>query len=609
MIYRLISPPWATHLKKVLEGQFTDDQIADYNIQGYNIYFLPNHPRIYQPGIIVDGSHIDTFEYIFVDCDLKDKHYQSKDEFLEVIGQSGIEPTMVVDSGNGMHVYWRVNDLSAASYLRFQKRLIRLFNTDDSVWTIFQLMRVPGTLNTKVEDNYLECTLEFESNRTYSSEELNSLLPPISIEDESSCEAHFQNTYNPRPQTAISEALPPKFGKLLSESPEVKDLFAGDTPDRSKADYRLGHVMYASGFNRDEALSVLINSVKALTRSPIHRHNYAVNIVDKIWTYEQAEDKSTVNLSPTVREILSKGEDTIAGTRFPCHRLVDDTQHGFRLGQVIGIVGGSGVGKTTLTLNMFLWFAANNPSYHHFFISLEQPSGEIASRIRTICGDNDALYDKIHIISNYSEDGTYLHHSLKSIEEHLLDFKAETGFAIGATVIDHIGVLDKNTKNGEADGIIGICRSMKALAQRLNTMLIMLSQAPREKAGVGDLELNKDAAYGTVFFESFVDYLLTIWQPLKRVYGQSAPTVMAFKFAKIRHKKQNTDTIKEDICYQVFFDPETERLREMTQEEEIAAKFFVGVATNLRKADKKTDIVPYQSRRTGEASEAAINRR
>ncbi len=301
-----------------------------------------------------------------------------------------------------------------------------------------------------------------------------------------------------------------------------------------------------------------------------------------------------------MREILSKGEETIKGTRFPCNKLIDDTKHGFRLGQVLGIIGGSGVGKTTLTLNAFLWFSANNPDYHHFFFSLEQPSGEIANRIKTICGDDTNLYDRIHIVSNYGDDGNYINYSLATIEEHILNYQSSTKTKIGTVVIDHIGILSKETKNGENDGLIGVCRDMKSVAVRLNVMLIMLSQAPREKAGIGDLELSKDAAYGTVFFESFTDWCLCLWQPLKRAYTQGAPTIMSWKFAKIRHKNQKYDRIKEDECYQVYFDPETERLREMTQDEETSAKYFLNIATNMRKKDRKTDLVAYVSRRVDE---------
>lgn len=603
---RFIAPDWlmkkSPSTKRVIEGLFSSDEIFDLNAQGYNVYYLPNRPKVYDPGQIVDGSMIDDFQWVFVDFDLKSKSHPSKDAFIAhtLSMCSDLLPNKIVDSGNGIHVYWKVSDLDAKSYLRLQRRMMRMLNTDEAVCQIFQLMRLPESINTKKEDGFLFCeTLSaFNEDRVYTCEEMDKHLPPISPEDERYCEEHYNRTHGINQEDfEVSDTLPAKFGELLQSSKEVKEIWVGNTDDRSKGDYRLGHLLYAHGFDKKDAINVLVNSAKALTRGPQHRYNYAKNIVDKIWTFEKPEEAPAEQSSPTVRDLLSRGEDTVKGTRFPCHKIIDDTLHGFRLGQVLGIVGGSGVGKTTLTLNAFLWFAENNPDYHHFFFSLEQPAGEIASRIRTICQGNETLFDKIHIVSNYKDSGEFQHFSIDSVEDHILKFELETKKKVGAVVVDHIGVLAKSDKNGETDGLIGICRRMKAVAVKANVMLIMLSQAPREKAGIGDLELNKDAAFGTVFFESFLDYLICLWQPLKRAYNQGAPTIMAFKFAKIRHKKQGKDRIQEDVCYQLYFDPDTELLRELTQSEETAARHYLSVATNLRKADRKTDVIPYQSRR------------
>ena len=54
----------------------------------------------------------------------------------------------------------------------------------------------------------------------------------------------------------------------------------------------------------------------------------------------------------SVKEILQRSGDTVKGTPFRCHPRVDNTAHGFRLGQVIGLVAGSGVGKTAFALNI-----------------------------------------------------------------------------------------------------------------------------------------------------------------------------------------------------------------------------------------------------------------
>lgn len=592
---RCILAPWAAEQyperRRVQEGEFTEEQLREFNEQFYSIYYLPNYPSTYSGGT-VDGGQIDAFEQCFVDMDLKDGTWGTKLGFI--VSARAYNPTRIVDSGNGVHVYWKVSDLDASSYLRIQRRLCRALRTDEAVAKIYQLMRVPGYVNVKREDAMAMCeVLEEHPERVYTCEQLSDMLPPITADDEAYCVAHYDKTYNRSAKTTVDDTLPLKFLKLVKDNKEVKEIWSGGVDDRSKADYRLGHIMFASGFTREEAMSVLVNSGKALARAPIHRVGYAETIVDKIWTFELKTDEESLNLSSSVRDILSKSGDTLKGTRFPCWTYFDNTEHGFRLGQVVGLVAGVGVGKTAVALNMFMGFVQANPDYVHFFVALEQPAQEIADRWKTMCGSNTALYDKVQVLSNYAEDSSYRNLSLAEIEEYGLKFQKLTGKKIGSLVIDHVGVLKKETKDGENQGLMDIFHQMKSVAIRLNCMMVMQSQAPREKSGIGDLELNKDAAYGSVFFEAYCDYLITVWQPLKRVYRDGAPTVTAFKFCKIRHKNQKRDRIQEDVPYIVFYDPETQLMRDLTQNEEKSLTFFNNQATNLRKKDSKKDLITY----------------
>lgn len=608
---RLIAPEWLkaknSSKPKVLEGLFSSAQIEQYNKEGYNVYYFPNHPKEYSKETTVDGTHIDTFEYVFVDYDVKEKKYAGKDEFLDVVLTSGLEPSNIVDSGNGIHIYWKVSDLDAMSYLRLQRRLIRLFNTDEATGSICQLMRLPGTFNTKLEKTRLLCLSLHSSDLSYTCEQLDKFLPQITLEDEKFCKQHYDRTYNlNREDVNISDVMPHKFGELLHSSNEAKELWAGNTDDRSKNDYRLGHLMFANDFTKDEAATVLASSAKALTRAPIHRVSYAQNIVDKIWTYE-LEPQTDLGLSESVESILKRSGDQIKGTPFRCNKLIDNTKHGFRLGQVIGLVGGSGIGKTSFALNLFRWFAQENPDYHHFFIPLEQPSNEIADRWQVMCGENTHLHKKVRVMSNYDQDGNFRHLSLDQIQAHIEAFQKETGNKIGCVVIDHIGALNKEN-NDEKQDLITICHSMKAFAVKTNTLLVMQSQSNREKAGIGDLELNKDAAYGTVFFESYCDYLITLWQPLKRVHNQEGcPTITAFKYCKIRHKKAKYDKIQEDVPYYLYFDSESELLRDLNELEKKSFEYFLPVATNKRKIDRKADLIKYQSVPSEGSNEAKTN--
>lgn len=609
MVYRLIAPPWLadTGARRVLEGEFTAEQLQAYNAEGYNCFFLPNGPSAYTPGTTVSGTHIDDFRFVFVDMDLKDKHYESKDAFIDHVLGSGIEPTYVVDSGNGVHVYFEVSDLDAMSYLRLQRRLMRKFNTDEATTSIYQLMRLPGTLNTKDPDNLKPCEYVYQTEQIYTCESLSKLLPPITHADEQHCQQHYQKTYDPTAaQLTVDEKLPSKFSKLIRENNEVKSIWSGEgIDDRSIADFRLGHIMFANGFTREEARSVLVNSAKAITRAPVHRIGYADNIVDKIWTFEEAAPaaKAELMLSASVKDILSKStSEQLKGTRFRCYPWIDGTEHGFRLGQVFGLVAGSKVGKTAVAMNLFRGFTSHNPDYDHFLVPLEQPGNELAERWRVMCGEDTSLHSKVQILSNYADDGTYRNFSLKDIKEYILKYQQVTGRKVGCVVIDHIGVLRADSRNGENNSVLSICKEMKSFAVETNTFLIMQSQAPREKAGSGDLELNKDSAYGSVFFESFCDFLVTLWQPLKLMYKDPiCPTVSALKFCAIRSKNQKVDRIKEDVCYRLFFESETGLLREMTQAEEESFKFFNNRCVNKRKEDRKTSLVEYTSIKTGSA--------
>lgn len=592
---RCILAPWAAEAhsekRKVYEGEFTSDELYSFNEQYYGIFYFPNYPSTYSGGS-VDGTHIDSFEWVYCDMDLKDGVWSTKSEFMARL--PAYAPTRVVDSGNGTHVYWRVSDLDALSFLRLQRRLCRALRTDEAVAKLCQLMRLPGYVNTKRENEMSVCSLlEEHLERVYTCEQISAMLPPITHEDEEYCKAHYDKTYNRLAAIKVDDKVPLKFLKLLKANKEVKEIWAGGVDDRSRADYRLGHLMFANGFTKEEAMSTLVNASKALSRAPIHRVSYAEGIVNQIWTFELEELDKSLDLSDSVKDILRKSGDSIKGTRFPTWNYFDDTEHGFRLGQVIGLVAGVGVGKTAVALNMFMGFVQSNPDYVHFFVPLEQPKEEIADRWKTMCGANEALHNKVQVLSNYADDGSYRNLSLTDIKDYILKFQTLTGKKVGAVVIDHIGVLKKQSKEGENQGLMDICHEMKAFAIQTHTMMIMQSQSPREKAGIGDLELNKDAAYGTVFFEAYCDYLITVWQPLKRLYKNGAPTITAYKFCKIRHKKQGKDKIQEDVPYSVMYDPETQLMRELTQDEGKSMDFFNIQATNLRKEDRKTSLVSY----------------
>src|SRR5262245_45479614 len=118
---RLIAPTWLCKKhnrdRMVKEGLFSKSEVKKYNAEGYNVYYCPNYDADYQSGTL-DGTTINVWDWVFVDYDAKSNKYPDTDTFIEAVSASGIAPTKIIDSGNGIHVYWKVSDLDAISFLR-----------------------------------------------------------------------------------------------------------------------------------------------------------------------------------------------------------------------------------------------------------------------------------------------------------------------------------------------------------------------------------------------------------------------------------------------------------------------------------------------------------
>lgn len=609
MLYVFLPPQW---LRDKDPEVFTPKQMevedpGPLNAKGYGVYFYPNDATVVNnPRKFLDGSDIDHFQWVFVDLDMKDyksekpgraHNYETKEAFLTHLGDFSLKPSMVIDSGRGIHAYWHVTDLDAMSFLRLQRRLARHLHTDPEVSKIKQVMRAPGTLNTKDPDNYIPCDLLLINEVSYTAERLDSSLPAIAPEDEAYCQEHWNKTYKVKTDVKVNDIIPTKFRKLLKDNKEVQKIWSGQVEDRSTADYRLGHILLSAGFTKEESLSVLVNTSKALERAPAHRVNYAEGIVTKVWALEEDENFDPDDLSQSVQQILDGAKGATKGQPIRSYSWVDNTKTGFRLGHVVGLVAGVKVGKTIFGLNMTKGFVTFQPEMDHLFVALEQPAEEIADIWKKLCASEPHLWKKLRVVSNYAKDGTHRQLSLEDIEQYVVTYQEKTGRKIGSVQIDHIGAL-KMEGYDRFKPIEDICKRMKPAAIRTNALWIMQSHAPREKAGQGDLELNQDAAYGTQRFEAFCDWLVTVWQPLKRAYGnKKCPRVTAFKLAAMRHKSEG-DVIQENERYRATFVPATGDLREMTQNEEESFDFYNKVCINKRKQDKKTEVLTYTSVKT-----------
>lgn len=119
----------------------------------HDVYFAVN------PRWAGKGTKDGVARIICLHADFDYKVFDSKEEAVKALVEFEIEPSAVVDSGGGLHVYWKLatpvaNEPSLVNYVEHMMRRLyyRLAPGDDSldgVQDISRILRVPGTVNHK----------------------------------------------------------------------------------------------------------------------------------------------------------------------------------------------------------------------------------------------------------------------------------------------------------------------------------------------------------------------------------------------------------------------------------------------------------------------------
>lgn len=584
MFYRLIKPLWGQDRiykdgkwvknpdmvkiikgPNIIEGCFDEEFLAKKNKIGYNIYWFPNHPssNVYtEEKKYLNGRDVDVFKYVFVDMDLKDGVYKTKEDFLENLKKFPLKPTMTVNSGNGVHAYWAISDLDRDTYCYMQMGLIEYFQTDPSIYTVLQLMRYPGYKNTKKHDKFKEVTLydELCSGSEYTCEQLLQPLYNISEEGQNAVQRHLDKL-DGKISVQIDEdvnldELPDKFVDLLEKDQKIYDLFHRPVEtygDRSGADLALANMLFRRGFNIKEAVKVIGNSKKAIAKG-IYRFEYARATVERAYKDNQEPKFTFVTADQVELEVESEETKYTNGPEF-----FDCLETRWQKGDILGLIAHTGVGKTTIALKIIKDMIQNNPDNDdlYVFFSLEMAAKKIIARWLKLVGKKSKLTSRLIVISNLNDDRTSKEINLQDIVAFCDTIRQQTGKDIGAVAIDHLqeirplidmrrkptfGAESEISSSGRRQKVLSditLCKQLRPLVNALSTFLIVLNQTTKERGGEGDIPLGVSAAYGSSNFEKICDYIITCWQPLRRVYHLTDLRVLAWQYAKIREQGPN----------------------------------------------------------------------
>lgn len=304
-------------------------------------------------------------------------------------------------------------------------------------------------------------------------------------------------------------------------------------------------------------------------------------------------------------ESLDRAGAIIRGPDF-----LDVTEEKWRKGEVIGIIAAPGVGKSALSMKIVKDIIHNNTDNDdlHFFFSLEMPTRQIRKRWIKLVGKKNKNSMRLFVIDNkLTDERITWQHIVKYVE----DTCKREGKKPGAVVVDHFMALsdkiditrepkfdvstDINSGRGKIQTVSmkEMCRLMKVVAEYLNCFLIVQNQSTIERAGHGDTPMGINAAYGAAHFAWFSDYIITVWQPLKRVQEETFITATGWQYSKIREVGLN-DLTRVYTRHHLFYDMPTGDFRVLTQIEEDEFNTMVEKANALRKADDKKETTQYK---------------
>ena len=179
---------------------FTDTDAAQEfitrsNVNGTNVYYSVN-PTKHAMSRKAKKEHIAAAEWLHVDADPKDDETseQFKTRMMPVIKEFKPTPTLVINSGNGFHLLWKLktpfkikSSDDIATIKSYNRALAIALKAPPSSGNIDRVLRAPGTINfpntVKQRKGRKKCKTSwlYENNFAYSLEDF---PPPVAEQDD-----------------------------------------------------------------------------------------------------------------------------------------------------------------------------------------------------------------------------------------------------------------------------------------------------------------------------------------------------------------------------------------------------------------------------------------
>ena len=348
--------------------------------------------------------------------------------------------------------------------------------------------------------------------------------------------------------------------------------------------------------------------------------SYATTTIEKVYSMELK--KETPKVDPikevtkgkirSIGELLAQGDVPEVGSLVNGPNYLDSgvLVNNWRTSQLLGLIGGSGIGKTAYCLNLMKTSMENDPDqeFLHVFVSIEMPTSEIVKRWLKMNAGDKSYVDRLYVLDSQDEQNENRMIGLQEIHFFVKKLEAQTGKKVGILAIDHFHILSPHI-NSEVLPNFGaaaqtfnrskvkqltpndLASQLKTLAKSLDTFTIILSQTSKSK-GVGDLPIGKDGSYNNSQYEWICDRIVTIWQPLMRVQHLLKERYLAFQYVKNRHKHED-DRLQEYDKKVLRYEPATGDLTPASKLDYQIFSEMLPKAEEIRKSLDKNEAESY----------------
>jgi len=229
------------------------------NAKGYNVYWTVNIVRRgyhHKP----KKDHIDAARFAHVDVDPpKDGSRWDRAAALEALRNMDARPSFILDSGNGLQGFWRLDELVEhwAPVERINRRICKLLG-GDNCHNIDRLMRLPGTINypdakkrARGRLPVLSTIIDGDNGEVVSMDALDKALPALTIESDGAREDISLDA------VAVSSLV--DLG-ITSVDPLFSLITDTDPAQRSETVLRVAGRLVRRGKSDAEIAGILLNS-------------------------------------------------------------------------------------------------------------------------------------------------------------------------------------------------------------------------------------------------------------------------------------------------------------------------------------------------------------